>query len=90
MKKHYKIRVTGRVQGVWYRKHTKAEADRLGVKGFVRNEPDGAVYIEAEATADVLENFVAWCRKGPDAARVEDVLVEEVGLVDFEDFDIRR
>ncbi|HNU41845.1 MAG TPA: acylphosphatase, partial [Cyclobacteriaceae bacterium] len=49
---HINILVTGTVQGVYYRASTKQKADELGIKGFVRNQPDGSVYIEAEAPAE--------------------------------------
>lgn len=61
----YKITVNGRVQGVGFRYSTLREARRLGICGFVRNMPDGSVYIEAEASEEVLKNFVKWCEQGP-------------------------
>ncbi|NMC40520.1 MAG: acylphosphatase [Bacteroidales bacterium] len=64
-KKLYKITVKGRVQGVGFRYSTLREARRLGICGFVRNMPDGTVYIEAEASSDVLKEFVKWCENGP-------------------------
>ena len=70
---HYSIRVTGKVQGVFYRASARAEAERLGLKGFVRNESDGSVYAEAEGEAEALELFLAWCRRGPPHARVDAV-----------------
>ena len=48
MIKHFDITVQGKVQGVWFRDSTMKEAKRLGINGFVRNEPDGSVYVEAE------------------------------------------
>ena len=53
--KHYNIRIFGIVQGVYFRASTKMEADRLGVNGFVQNEMDGSVYIEAEGSAEQLK-----------------------------------
>ena len=52
--KHLKIKVSGKVQGVWFRAATQVEAKRLGISGFVRNEADGGVYLEAEAEAAPL------------------------------------
>ena len=68
--------VRGRVQGVSFRWHTVAEAERLGLAGWVRNRPDGSVELEAEGARDAVERLVAWCRKGPPAARVTGVEVE--------------
>jgi acylphosphatase len=55
--KHWNIKVTGKVQGVFFRASTKAVADQLGVKGFVKNLSDGSVYIEAEGDEFALEYF---------------------------------
>jgi len=65
--------ISGRVQGVAYRQNTKDEADRLGLSGWVRNLDDGRVEALAEGPRDVLEQFIAWCRRGPPYARVTDV-----------------
>ena len=61
----------------------------MQVKGFVKNMPDGSVYIEAEAGENTLGDFVNWCRKGPDFARVERVDTEEMPVKDDKIFDIR-
>lgn len=75
--KHVDIRVTGRVQGVFFRVSTRNKALELGVTGTVRNEPDGSVAIEAEAKAAALDRFVEWCRKGPANAVVKRLDVTE-------------
>jgi acylphosphatase len=66
--------VTGRVQGVGYRAATAAEARRLGLAGWVRNRPDGAVELEAEGPADAVAALLAWCRVGPPSAKVREVV----------------
>ena len=68
---HRAIRVYGRVQGVSFRAAARREAGRLGPSGFARNEPEGSVTIEVEGEAPALDAFVAWCRAGPPAARVD-------------------
>jgi acylphosphatase len=86
MKKHFSIRVSGVVQGVFFRASAKEVADQLGVKGFVRNEPNGEVYIEAEAEEETLKRFVEWCHQGPPRSRVATVDIAErtqTGAVDF-------
>ena len=65
------LRVRGRVQGVCFRDSTRREAQRLGLVGFVRNEPDGSVFLHAEGEEADLEKFLAWCRKGPPSAQVD-------------------
>jgi acylphosphatase len=67
------LTVEGLVQGVSFRAYTVEEARRLGVRGWVRNLPDGRVELEAEGERPALEALVAWCRRGPPAARVSDV-----------------
>jgi acylphosphatase len=90
MQKHISIKVSGRVQGVFYRASTQEEAQRLGVKGFVRNEPDGSVYIEAEADETILDALVAWCRQGPPAANVHHVDIQEGAWKGFVEFSVKR
>lgn len=91
MKKHLKIRISGKIQGVWFRDSTKAVANQLGITGFVRNEPDGTVYIEAEGTSSDMSQFLAWCHEGPERAKVERVETEESGqLQGFTDFVVRK
>jgi acylphosphatase len=65
------IRVTGRVQGVAFRWHTREQACRLGVVGHVRNLPDGSVVIVAEGTRAALDALSDWASRGPDIARVD-------------------
>ncbi len=67
--------VTGRVQGVFFRATTAQEAERLGLAGWVKNRTDGGVEIEAEGSEEALEALLAFCRRGPEHARVEDVRV---------------
>jgi acylphosphatase len=87
---HLKIRVHGKVQGVHFRQSTKAVADQLGVRGWTKNEDDGAVYIEAEAEEWLLESFLEWCAEGPERAEV--LLVEkEIGEIQgFQNFVVKK
>ncbi|HEY2029356.1 MAG TPA: acylphosphatase [Myxococcales bacterium] len=68
--------VKGLVQGVFYRASAREEGERLGLSGEVRNLRDGRVHAVVEGPREVVEDFIAWCRKGPPSARVEDVQVE--------------
>ncbi|VVB54321.1 Acylphosphatase [uncultured archaeon] len=65
--------ISGRVQGVWYRASARNEAFRLKIKGWVRNLPDGKVEAAFEGPTKAVEEVVAWCYKGPPAARVDNV-----------------
>jgi acylphosphatase len=69
--------VHGRVQGVGFRWSCIREADRLGVRGWVRNRPDGTVEAVAEGEVDAVERFVEWLRTGPRPARVDRVEVAD-------------
>ena len=73
-----RVVVHGRVQGVFFRDTCRREAMRLGVAGYVRNEPDGTVLAEFEGTDSAVESMVAWARVGPPRAVVDRVDVEEV------------
>jgi acylphosphatase len=88
--KSLSIRIGGKVQGVFYRASAKDRADELGVNGIVRNEPDGSVYIEAEAEQETLDKFVEWCRKGPARARVMTFVIDEKPRKGYVGFEIQR
>jgi len=69
------LRIHGRVQGVFYRDSMIREANRLGVRGWVRNCRDGSVEAVVQGASDQVETLLAWARQGPERARVEDVMV---------------
>ncbi len=89
-KKHYDICVYGKVQGVWYRASTQAQARSLGLTGFVQNMADGSVYIEAEGPKKQLDALVSWCHEGPPLAQVSRVDVKEGPVKGFTHFKVRR
>ncbi|MGY3054647.1 acylphosphatase [Pedobacter sp. UYEF25] len=88
--KHLKITIKGKVQGVFFRLSTKAVANQMGINGFVRNEKDGSVYIEAEGESFMLHELVAWCKEGPDGAKVEEVELVEGEIKDHKGFEILK
>jgi len=67
--------VSGLVQGVFYRASARSEALRLGLLGEVRNLPGGEVEAVVEGDQARVEEFIAWCRRGPEGARVDEVQV---------------
>lgn len=69
------IKISGKVQGVFFRRSAKVEADKLGLTGWVRNNNDGTVEVQAGGDKENLERFVQWCKKGPPFAKVENVEV---------------
>lgn len=83
---HLNIKIYGQVQGVFFRVSAKDEAEKLGIKGFARNEPDGTVYIEAEGDKTSLDKFIKWCHDGPEVAQVDKVEITEGPLKNFTSF----
>ncbi|WP_449440096.1 acylphosphatase [Pedobacter steynii] len=86
--KHINIKVYGKVQGVSFRAVTKVVADQMGVRGMIRNEKDGSVYIEAEGDDTLLEIFIDWCNEGTDRAKVENVEITPGELKNYQNFEI--
>ena len=81
--KRVRVRIRGRVQGVFFRAETRARAESLGIAGLVLNNLDGSVEAVFEGPADRVDSLVDWCRRGPSAAEVEEVeIVEEQPLGD--------
>jgi acylphosphatase len=90
MSRTVKIQISGRVQGVYFRRFTQSKAKDLGVKGSVKNLEDGRVEIIAQAEADILETFIQWCHKGPITSRVDEVELVEMPTYEsiFDRFDV--
>jgi len=88
--KAYKIIVRGVVQGVLFRASARNEAEEFGLKGYVKNLPEGnALEIVVTGEADEIEKFIRWCRLGPDFAKVDEVEVNQIIIEkEFEDFKI--
>jgi acylphosphatase len=87
---HLRLIVIGRVQGVFFRRAAADQARELGVTGWARNLPDGAVEIVAEGTRDSLESLAAWAHRGPPAAKVVEVRQEwDEFRGHFKDFTVR-
>jgi acylphosphatase len=71
------VTIRGLVQGVGFRYATLRRARSRGVDGWVRNRADGSVEAVFEGAPDAVDSLVAWCRRGPSGARVDDVTVEQ-------------
>lgn len=78
MERAVRVVISGRVQGVFFRQHTMERARELGIRGYVRNLPDGTVEAVAAGSKEQIDAFIAFCRRGSDYARVEDVKVAEL------------
>ena len=88
--KRIHARVTGKVQGVFYRASTREVAQRLGLTGWVMNMPDGSVELEAQGPEDKVETLIEWLHKGPPHSRVTGVDSREIPLEKGErEFEVR-
>ncbi|OJW47928.1 MAG: acylphosphatase [Thiobacillus sp. 65-1059] len=75
--KTQRLRIHGRVQGVWFRESMRREAERLHVAGWVRNAPDGSVEAVVQGSAAAVDALIQWARSGPPLARVERIELDE-------------
>jgi acylphosphatase len=84
------LSITGRVQGVFFRAWSREQADELGVKGWIRNRPDGHVEAHVEGEESAVEAMIERLRGGPPAAQVEHVRTWDADVCDFDDFEVRH
>lgn len=73
-----RVRVSGRVQGVYFRASTAERANALSLRGFAENRSDGTVLVLAAGETAALAELIAWLHRGPPMARVESVEVESI------------
>lgn len=85
---HKKITVFGKVQGVAFRKYTHQMACKLKITGYVQNQENGSVYIEAEGTQEQLDRFIIWCHQGSPYSKVEKVELKDGALNYYPIFEI--
>jgi acylphosphatase len=84
-----RVIVEGRVQGVFFRRHTEQMAVRLGLRGWVKNRRDGAVEAVFEGEKEKVGRMIQWCHRGPSEARVKSVQISwEDYKGEFENFSI--
>ena len=88
MKKTFSFRVSGLVQGVFFRQSTQQQAELLNLTGWVRNLPDGRVEGQATGDAAILDMLREWLKHGPAVATVLNLEWEETGLQHFDGFRI--
>lgn len=81
----YKVKVTGRVQGVGFRHFCRDQAEHLGVTGWVRNEPDGSVTLECQSNENSLSRFENIIHKGPRFSKVEQINKKKIPSIEKED-----
>ena len=88
--KTIKIRISGTVQGVFFRQFIKDTADNLGVRGFVRNLDTGDVEVVVEGRDEKVNEMLKNCRQGAPHSDVKNVKVEELKYQDLKGFKILR
>lgn len=83
--------IYGKVQGVFYRASTQLEAKKLGLTGWVKNQEDGTVYLEAQGDYKQVDRLLEWCQQGPPDAKVTRISSEVIALVSNDHlFEIKR
>ena len=85
-----RVRVTGQVQGVFFRAWTRQQADELGVTGWVRNCADGSVEAHVDGENTAVQQLVQRMRKGPPGAQVDEIAVSESAFENFGRFAVRH
>jgi acylphosphatase len=80
--------IKGKVQGVYYRKTAQEKARELNITGWVKYISGGRVEIMASGSEDAIKKFIEWCKKGPEKAAVEHVIVTPLSSEQFEDFTV--
>jgi len=85
-----KANINGRVQGVYFRKYTQKKARNLNLQGWVQNEADGSVNLEAFGDETDIEKLKAWLKKGPVLARVENADINTIPYEEYTDFIIQK
>lgn len=88
--RHYNITVKGKVQKVSYRFTAQQMAIKLGLTGYVKNLPNGDVFMEAEGAEDAINKLIEWCYVGPPLAKVTEVAAVESELKYFKTFELKR
>jgi len=96
-KGHFRVKtrvhlfISGMVQGVFFRDSARQVAQSMGITGYVRNLQDGRVELVAEGEKDSVDTLVQWCHKGPPAAKVVSVDIENEHYIgEFDLFDVKR
>ena len=83
------ITVSGKVQGVFYRKYAVGKARELQLTGYIQNLENGNVYLEITGDENTVKKFIEWCYKGSPLSEVKKVDVQEISLIEFKEFTIR-
>lgn len=86
--KTIRMKISGLVQGVNFRNYIKAEADKLGIKGHVRNLDSGEVEVVCEGKLEEVDKMQVICKKGAPHSNVKDINVQEMNHIGYDTFKI--
>ena len=82
--------ISGKVQGVFFREASRRLAEKLNIKGWIKNTTDGKVEVLITGAEKDLDIFVNFCKTGPERAEVEDIHVSRKPKIDFDKFEVIR
>ncbi|MDQ2718576.1 MAG: acylphosphatase [Bacteroidota bacterium] len=82
--------ISGKVQGVFFRAQAKHVAERYEIKGWIKITPDEKIEVLITGDDHHVDEFVNWCRTGPEEAKVKEVEVLDVPEVKFQRFEVIR
>lgn len=88
MKKSVRLYISGTVQGVFFRSFVKENAEKIGVKGFVRNLEDGRVEVFVEGEIDSVKKMIDICKKGPRHSQIKNIELKEERYQNFRTFKV--
>lgn len=88
MKKSVRLYITGTVQGVFFRAFVKENAEKINIKGFVRNLDDGRVEAFLEGNVDDVKKMIEICKKGPKHSQIRDIEIKEERFQGFKVFKV--
>ncbi len=87
---HKRLKITGEVQGVFYRATAVQQAKELNLRGWIRNDEEGSVTASVQGEEEKINEFIEWCRQGSPMAKVNHVDEEECEIENFKGFEIKR
>lgn len=84
------ILISGKVQGVFFRETARKIAEGLNIKGWIKNTKDEKVEAVITGEKEAIDDFVNWCRVGPERSKVKDIIISEREKSNFEKFEVIR
>jgi acylphosphatase len=82
--------ISGKVQGVFFRETSRKVAEKLNIKGWIKNTPDEKVEAVITGEENDVNDFIKWCKKGPERAKVKEVIVSKQEGIFFEKFEVKK